>query len=103
MGDFWDNVTKFLNEPSRNSSQRVEEHLIYLLVLIRENVVPVGVEGAVTVAQHQDLLPGDEAEPHQAGGALLSLPSLRPRLQSSPLSRVTELYHQVRKLMEIYF
>ena len=60
-------------------------------------------EGAVTVAQHQDLLPGDEAEPHQAGGALLSLPSLRPRLQSSPLSRVTELYHQVRKLMEIYF
>ena len=60
-------------------------------------------EGAVTVAQHQDLLQGDEAEPHQAGGALLSLNPLRPPLQSSPLARVTELYDTVRKLMEIYF
>ena len=66
----------------------------YVLVLIRENVVPVDVEGAVTVAQHQDLLQGDEAEPHQAGRALLSLNPLLPYLQSSPLSRVTELYEK---------
>ena len=47
-------------------------------------------EGAVTVAQHQDLLPGDVAEPHQAG-ARLSLPAVLPVLQSSPLARVAEL------------
>ena len=47
-------------------------------------------EGAVTVAQHQDLLPGDVAEPHQAG-ALLSPPAGGRGLQASPLSRVTEL------------
>ena len=57
-----------------------------------EKVVPVGVEGAVTVAQDQDLLPGDVAEPHQAGaGTLLSLPAGRSDLGVSPLSMVTEL------------
>ena len=56
-----------------------------------EKVVPVGVEGAVTVAQDQDLLPGDVAEPHQAGaGALLSLPG-RSDQRAYPLSMVTEL------------
>ena len=47
-------------------------------------------EGAVTVAQHQDLLPGDVAEPHQAG-AHLSLNPLSRDMGSSPLSGETEL------------
>ena len=47
-------------------------------------------EGAVTVAQHQDLLPGDVAEPHQAG-ALLSLLAFRRCRGASPLSGETEL------------
>ena len=72
------------------SSHNVTEHFETLLVLISENVVPVGVEGAVTVAEHQDLLPGDVAEPHQAG-ARLSLPAVLPVLQSSPLARIAEL------------
>ena len=71
-------------------SCHVKEHFETLLVLISENVVPVGVEGAVTVAEHQDLLPGDVAEPHQAG-ARLSLPAVLQVLQSSPLARVAEL------------
>ena len=67
------------------SCHNVKEHFETLLVLISENVVPVGVEGAVTVAEHQDLLPGDVAEPHQAG-PLFALPAVRPGLQPSPLS-----------------
>ena len=47
-------------------------------------------EGAVTVAQHQDLLPGDVAEPHQAG-AHLSLNPVSRHLGSSPVSGETEL------------